>query len=135
MEIKKITQQYWIDLYIDQDYSQITKIFPLTHIAHINDSGPLELSRDFHAENVKRWHEVIDKPEFSIADIISEGSLVMARWTLNGIHKGGMFDIIEYGQEVSTWGMSSHKIIDNKIIELWGVWDQHGLIQQLKSSK
>jgi steroid delta-isomerase-like uncharacterized protein len=62
---------------------------------------------------------------------VSEGDLVVTRWTARGTHQGELFGIAPTGKQATVTGISLDRISNGKIIEDWTNWDTLGLLQQL----
>ena len=67
----------------------------------------------------------------SIEDVVAEGDKAVDRWSWTGMHKGEFMGIPATGKQVKTSGISIVRIRDGKIVEIWGVADRLGLMQQL----
>ena len=73
---------------------------------------------------------------FAVEDMVAEGDMVLTRWTARGHHTGTPFptvtgDIPAIGNSFIIEGMSWHRIVDGKILEVIANEDSLGLIQQL----
>ena len=62
---------------------------------------------------------------------VSEGDLVVTRWTARGTHQGELFGIAPTGKQATVTGISLDRISNGKILEDWTNWDTLGLLQQL----
>jgi len=69
--------------------------------------------------------------QFTIDEQIAEGDKVMTRWTARGTHKGELAGIPPTGKSATVTGMGVDRIVNGKIVESWGVFDQFGMLQQL----
>jgi steroid delta-isomerase-like uncharacterized protein len=67
----------------------------------------------------------------SIDNLIAEADLVTKVWTTNSTHKGEFMGIPPTGNKVSVKGMEVFRIKDGKIVEMWWVMDNLGLLQQI----
>lgn len=68
---------------------------------------------------------------FTIDEQIAEGDKVVTRWTGYGTHKGELVGIPATGKSSTVTGISIDRIVNGKIAESWGIFDQFGLMQQL----
>lgn len=68
---------------------------------------------------------------FTIDEQIAEGDKVVTRWTGFGTHKGELADIPPTGKSATVTGIGVDRIVNGKIVESWGVFDQFGMLQQL----
>lgn len=70
------------------------------------------------------WSESID-------DMIAEGDRVMVRWTFNGTHQGEYLGHPPTNKPVKFSGIYIFRIANQRIAEVWNLWDQLGELQQL----
>jgi steroid delta-isomerase-like uncharacterized protein len=56
---------------------------------------------------------------------------VAAYWTFRGTHQGELMGIPATGKQVTITGTTIDRIVNGKIAERWGSFDQMGLLQQL----
>ena len=69
--------------------------------------------------------------QFTIDEQIAEGDKVVTRWTGHGTHKGELAGIPPTGKASTVTGMTVDRIVNGKIVESWGIFDQFGMLQQL----
>jgi len=69
--------------------------------------------------------------QFTIDEQIAEGDKVVTRWTARGTHKGELAGIPATGKSSTVTGVGIDRIVNGKIIESWGIFDQFGMLQQL----
>jgi steroid delta-isomerase-like uncharacterized protein len=69
--------------------------------------------------------------KLSIDDMIAEGDKVAFTWTLRGVHQGDLYGIPPSGKQVTTSGVSIHRLVNGRIAETWFFPDTMGLMQQL----
>jgi predicted ester cyclase len=72
-------------------------------------------------------------PDFriSVEDQIGEGNKVVTRVTLRGTHQGEISGIAATGEEVQYAGIAIDRIADGKVVEMWHVSDDWGMLRQL----
>jgi steroid delta-isomerase-like uncharacterized protein len=68
---------------------------------------------------------------FTIDEQIAEGDKVVTRWTAHGTHKGELVGIPATGKSSTVTGITVDRIVNGKIAESWGIFDQFGMMQQL----
>jgi steroid delta-isomerase-like uncharacterized protein len=68
---------------------------------------------------------------FTIDEQIAEGDKVVTRWTAHGTHKGELVGIPATGKSSTVTGIAVDRIVNGKIAESWGIFDQFGMMQQL----
>ena len=69
--------------------------------------------------------------QFNIVDLIAEGDKVVSRLTIQATHKGEFMGISPTGKQVSITGIDIVRIVDGKMVELWGEVDMLRLMQNL----
>lgn len=69
--------------------------------------------------------------KFSIDDIFAEGDKVVARYTIQGTHKGTFMGIPATGKQLMEKGVEIFKIAGGKLAEGWDFPDSLGLMTQL----
>jgi len=68
---------------------------------------------------------------FKIDELIAEGDKVVTRWTAQGTHKGELVGIPATGKSSTVTGINVDRIVNGKIVESWGIFDQFGMMQNL----
>ena len=112
------------------DASVIDQIVSPSFVNHnlmANQSdGPAGLKQWINA-----WHSAFPDLNVAIDLLVSEGSKVAARWTLNGTHRATFLGIPATGKYVTIPGISIFRIENNTVSEGWGFWEQAGMLAQL----
>lgn len=67
----------------------------------------------------------------TLEDMIAEGDMVVARWTLRGTHQGASLGMPPTGKQVTMPGISILRLESGRAVETWVVFDQLGMLQQL----
>ena len=68
---------------------------------------------------------------FTVEEQIAEGDKVVTRWTWHGTHQGELLGIPATGKSSTVTGITVDRIVNGKIAESWGIFDQFGMMQQL----
>ena len=63
--------------------------------------------------------------------MIAEAGMVVARWTIQGTHRGAWGGIPPTGKRVSFTGVNIFRITEGKVVEIWNHRDDLGLMEQL----
>jgi steroid delta-isomerase-like uncharacterized protein len=86
-------------------------------------------------ESLKQFFAMIDAgfPDFQVTveDLFAEGDKVAVRFTFLGTHEGEFMGIAPTGKRVTMPGIDILRVVDGKIVELWGQEDMLGMMQQL----
>ena len=77
------------------------------------------------------WRESFPDWYSTFEELIAEGDRVAERWTGRGTHLGDLQGIPPTGKRVEAPGSVFYRIVDGKIVELWGQLDMMSLMQQL----
>ena len=67
----------------------------------------------------------------TIDDVIAQGDVVAARFTITGTHDGDLFGIPPTGKAVTVTGMDFMREAGGMFVEHWAVMDMMGLMGQL----
>ena len=102
---------------------------------HVN-SGPgtlpgLPTGPEGAKQFITMYRNAFPDLRFTIDEQISEGDKVVTRWTAHGTHKGELLGIPATGKSSTVTGISIDRIVNGKIVESWGIFDQFGMMQQL----
>ena len=68
---------------------------------------------------------------FTIDEQIAEGDKVVTRWTAHGTHQGELVGIPATSKSTTVTGINVDRVVNGKIAESWGIFDQFGMMQQL----
>ena len=68
----------------------------------------------------------------TVEDIVAEADRVALRYTSHGTQRGPLGPIPATGRRVNVSSYLIARIADGKIVEMWGLDDQLGLLQQLR---
>lgn len=69
--------------------------------------------------------------QFTIDEQIAEGDTVVTRWTATGTHKGELAGIPPTCKSSTVTGVTVTRVVNGKMVESWGIFDQFGMLQQL----
>jgi len=102
---------------------------------HVN-SGPgtlpgLPTGPEGAKQFVTVYRNAFPDVHFTIDEQIAEGDKVVTRWTAQGTHKGELVGIPATGKSSTVTGINVDRIVNGKIVESWGIFDQFGMMQNL----
>jgi steroid delta-isomerase-like uncharacterized protein len=102
---------------------------------HVN-SGPgtlpgLPTGPEGDKQLVTVYRNAFPDVHFTIDDQLAEGDKVVTRWTADGTHKGELLGMPATGKSSTVTGININRIVNGKISESWGIFDQFGMMQQL----
>jgi steroid delta-isomerase-like uncharacterized protein len=80
---------------------------------------------------VTMYRNAFPDVHFTIDEQLAEGDKVMTRWTAHGTHQGELAGIPATGKSSTVTGVAVDRIVNGKIAESWGIFDEFGMMQQL----
>ena len=81
--------------------------------------------------HVEVFHEAFPDGMVTLDEMIAEGDVVAARFTVEGTHEGRFGGFEPTGERVSETSMVFYRIEDGKIVERWLESDNLSFLQQL----
>jgi predicted ester cyclase len=100
--------------------------------AVIHLSGmPDPLNREAFKQSGLIFHAAFPDHRTVIEDEIADGDKVVTRSTFFGTHQNELQGIPPTGRQVSFTQVNIYRLVNAKIVEVWAVFDQFGLMQQL----
>jgi steroid delta-isomerase-like uncharacterized protein len=69
--------------------------------------------------------------KIEVGDVVAEGDVVVAPWTMSGTHLGALMGIPPSGNAVSWKGITIYRIEDGKVVDERGEEDGLGLLRQI----
>jgi steroid delta-isomerase-like uncharacterized protein len=102
---------------------------------HVN-SGPgtlpgLPTGPEGSKQLVTVYRNAFPDVHFTIDEQIAEGDKVVTRWSAHGTHQGELLGIPATGKSSTVTGINVDRVVNGKIAESWGIFDQFGMMQQL----
>ncbi len=116
----------------DRDLSLWNEVIAESYVGHVN--GRDIPNRDAGKAFVHALITAFPNLHYTVEDTIVEGDRVVTRWSATGTHGGPFAGMEPTGRDVIKVGITIFRIADGKVVELWNVWDQHGLVEQLTSA-
>jgi steroid delta-isomerase-like uncharacterized protein len=83
----------------------------------------------------KGYIKAFPNKKTSIDDIFATEDRVAVRWTSKGSQKGEFHGNAPTNQEFTISGISLYRISNNKITDIWQIWDRQGLMDQISKSQ
>ncbi len=129
---KAIARRFLEDVFSKGKLAVADEIMASNHV----DSGPASLPGLPHGPDGARqlvtvYRNAFPDIHFTIDEQVAEGDKVVTRYTVHGTHKGELAGIPPTGKSATVTGMSVGRIVNGKIVESWGIFDQFGMMQQL----
>jgi len=96
----------------------------------INPPTTLRSLAEYKA-SMTAFHTGFPDLHFTVEDLVAAGDRVAVRWNLRGMQRGEFAGRPPSGRPVAITGMSTFRIADGKIREIWVNLDRLSLMQQL----
>ena len=129
---KAVARRFLEEVFGQGKLAVADEIVALDHV----DRGPGTLPGLPHGPEgskmlVMVYRNAIPDIHFTIDEQIAEGDKVVTRWTGHGTHKGELAGIPATGKSATVTGIGVDRIVNGKIVESWGLFDQFGMLQKL----
>ncbi len=120
------------------------KVFEALNRKDVNGAGELSapeckfygfaaqtLDLEGYIEFTKWSYSVFPDLQFIIEDMLVEGDKVTTRFTEHGTQQGELLGAAPSGKPFTLSGITISRFENGKIVEVWGVFDRLGMLQQL----
>ena len=129
---KAVSRRFLMEIFGQGKLAVADEIIALDHV----NSGPgalpgLPPGPEGSKQLVMVYRNAFPDVQFTIDEQIAEGDKVVTRWSAHGTHKGELAGIPPTGKSATVTGMGIERIVNGKIVESWGLFDQFGMMQQL----
>jgi steroid delta-isomerase-like uncharacterized protein len=91
--------------------------------------GPMDL--EGHKQFASMFYAAFPDLRHVIEDTVAEGDKAVVSFTLEGTHKGDFMGIPATGKKVRVSAIVIFQIADGKVTQVFGIFDQAGMMQQL----
>ena len=118
------------EVYNDHKMDLWEQVLTEDYQAYVN--GQMIPNRDVGRGFVEAIHNAFPNLKYTLNDTIIEGDKVVTRWTAAGTNSGDFFGMPATNKDITMLGITIFRIREGKIANLWDVWDQNGLMQQLQ---
>ncbi len=116
-------------VYNDSDTSLWNEAMSESYVCNINQ---MEVpNRDTGKGFIEALLVAFPNINYTVQDTVIQGNKVTSRWTAAATHTGDLFGMPPTNKDVKMLGITIFRIEDGQIAELWDVWDEKGLMDQL----
>lgn len=88
------------------------------------DHSPPPVSTGNVPEDLKGFangvRQAVPDAHFTVGEMVAEGDLVCAHWTMEGTHENDFFGLPASGQRVTVSGIDLIAVVDGRCVEHWG---------------
>ena len=132
VENKALVKRYLEEIENQRNFALMDELFAEDYKHHDpNHPADLQSSRAAYRRLIEHilgvFPDLIGTPE----ELISEGDKVAVRVTYRGTHLGPLDGIAPTGRRVSFPLLGIWRLVDNKIVEGWIIFNALGMLQQL----
>jgi steroid delta-isomerase-like uncharacterized protein len=129
---KTLSRRFFEEVFSKGKLNVLDEIIAKDHV----NNGPVALpGLPTGAEGVKQrvtvYRNAFPDLRFTIDEQLTEGDKVVTRWTADGTHQGELGGILPTNKTATVTGIAVDRIVNGKIAESWGIFDQFGMLQQL----
>lgn len=127
---KQLVHRFYEEVVNAGDLDKIDELVSADFVEHEEFPG---ISPD--REGVKDFFRLLrgafPDVRFTAEDVIHDGELVAARFTMTGTHQGEFMGVSPTGKQVTVSGIDIIRVSGDTCVEHWGQFDAMGLLQQL----
>jgi steroid delta-isomerase-like uncharacterized protein len=122
VENKAVVLSYLYEVMSRGNVSALDELVSNDHVLH--DANNVTV-RGIEAlrEHVLAMRTAFPDLSIVIRDIVADGNLVTARWTVTGTHKGEWDGIAPTGVRIEASGLSFAYVKNGRMVETWSMWD------------
>ena len=129
---KTVARRFFEEVFSKGNFNVLDEMIATDHV----NSGPgtisgLPAGPEGTKQLVTVYRNAFPDLRFTIDEQIAEGDKVVTRWTALGTHQGELAGIPATGKSSTVTGIAVDRIVNGKIAESWGIFDQFGMMQQL----
>jgi steroid delta-isomerase-like uncharacterized protein len=130
-ENKDIVVRRWYgELWDNWNVGVADELLSPDYVFHLPGS-PTPVNRDVTKQVVKMFGTAFPDLRHTVDEMIAEGDVVVARWTVQGTHRGDFQGIPPTGKPVTLSGTTVHHMTGGRIRETWLTFDSLDLLKQL----
>jgi steroid delta-isomerase-like uncharacterized protein len=129
---KTLSRRFFEEVWNKGDLAVLNEILTKDHF----NSGPgtppeLPTGPEGTKQLVTMYRNAFPDVHFTIDEQLAEGEKVLTRWTGHGTHQGELQGLPATGKSSTISGIVIDRIVNGKIAESWGLFDNFSMLQQL----
>ena len=129
---KAVARRFFDEVWNKGNLAVLNEIIAKDHV----NSGPgtipgLPVGPEGTKQFVTAYRNAFPDVHFTIDEQLAEGEKVVTRWTGHGTHQGELAGLPATGNSTTVSGIVVDRIVNGKIAESWGIFDEFGMMQQL----
>ena len=127
---KSIVIDFFEEVYNKRNFEYILKFFSETYYEHRIDGA--RTNKDAY-EITKMACGIFPDLRVEIEDVVEENNLIAIRLTFSGTHKGLYINTTATNKFITFEAMEFFEIKNKKIMESWGSWPNHDILELLNT--
>lgn len=120
----------WIQAFNERDWEVEQSLRAPNFQAHLS-GAPEPLDGRAWSAFLAGFAASFPDARITIDSSISEGETVATRWRLTGTHQGEFQGIAATGRSVTFSGIEYNRVVDDRIVEHWSMFDNVAILRQL----
>ena len=129
---KTVSRRFFEEVFGKGELNLLDELITTDHV----NSGPgsipgLPTGPEGTKQLVTLYRNAFPDVHFTIDEQIAEGDKVVTRWSAQGTHQGELAGLPATGKSSTVTGIAVDRLVNGKIAESWGIFDEFGLMQQL----
>ena len=125
---KELARQFFDQVWNKGDESAIDRFIAENALGNDPKFG---IGRESFKSQWRKWRAAFPDINFSVEEIITEGSTIVTRWRLTGTHLGEYLGKAATGNKIDVDGVSIDQIKDGVSISGFDAWDSLGFREQI----
>jgi predicted ester cyclase len=118
--------------FFEGDFAVADELFASNHVNHYPGNPPgLPPGVPGLKQLIGMYRTAFPDLHFVVEDQLAEGDKVVTRITSTGTFTGSLMGMPGTGKSAVVTGILIDRIVDGKVMESWGNFDQLGLFQQI----
>lgn len=113
------------------NFAVIDDLVDANYVNHDPNAAQLPPGREGMKQFAMAYRSAFPDLSMTVEDQVAEGDKVVTRWCARGTHKGALPGLPATGKSATVTGIGIDRIVNGKIVESWGNWDQFGMLRQL----
>lgn len=118
-------------VYNDKRVDLLPEVLGPEYVGHVNahDIVGVEAATGF----IAGFLQGIPDAFYDVHETLDLDDRIICRWTCTGTQTGNFYGTPPTGKKIDVKGITIFRIADGRIAELWNVWDQFTLVEQLNA--
>ena len=130
-DIKELSRRILEEVWNQQNLDAVDEMIAPTFVQHDPQSPSVLSGVEGYKQFVRYYLTAFPDCNFTVEDQISQGQIVMTRWTVTSTHAGSLGTIPATGRRSTVTGITCSRVENGKFVESWTNWDTLGMMQQL----